>query len=264
MSKPGIIVLGGTGLIGTAVCECLARAGHAVVSVNSKNYASCVGARADVLINCNGNTFRYKASQDPQWDFAASVTTVEKSLFDFKVSRYFYISTIDVYDRLDDPVYNHEDAAINLRRLHPYAFHKWLGERLVEQFAGQPLILRTGTVLGPGVKKGPLFDLVQNEPLHISPDSKLSLIDTATIAEAIVGFVAAPPPHRVINLTGTGSVKLREPCAEVGLTWRLAPGAEQVEYHYPINNARLRGLFPVQTSHEMATRFLTNTLNKQI
>ena len=187
--------------------------------------------------------------------------TVEKSLFDFKFRRYIHVSTIDVYNNLSDPELNSEEAPLAPPRLHPYGFHRWLAERLVERFAREPLILRIGTVFGPGLKKGPLFDLLRNEPLHMALDSELSLIDTSTIAEAVASFVAVPPPHRLINLTGTGPAQLRALCAAAGLAWRLAPGAEQVIHRYNINNARLRELFPVRTSHEMAARFLADSLN---
>jgi nucleoside-diphosphate-sugar epimerase len=263
MNKPSIIILGGTGLIGAAVCERFRRDGHAVVAVDSKNYGRHTGAEADMLINCNGNSYRYKASQDPAWDFQASVATVEKSLFDFKFGRYFFISTVDVYDEPADSARNHEEAAIDPRRLPVYGFHKWLAERLVERSAAEPLILRTGTVVGPEMKKGPLFDLVQNEPLHMSVDSELSLVDTATVAEVIAAAVAVPPVHRIINLTGTGPARLCDLCAAIGLSWRLAPGAEQVVHRYHINNARLRELFPVRTSHAIGAECLAQALKKR-
>ncbi len=88
MLEASYIVLGGTGLIGSAVRAHLERQGELVISVNSKNYTDCLGAWAKVLINCNGNTFRYRANQDPRWDFEASVVSVERSLFDFRFDLY--------------------------------------------------------------------------------------------------------------------------------------------------------------------------------
>jgi len=260
MSRFDVIVVGGTGLIGAAVCERLERDGYSVRSVHSKNYTSCAGGRADVLINCNGNAHRYKAAENPRWDFDASVVSVERSLFDFEAERYIYISTVDVYNDLSDPAHNHEDATIHPTRLHPYGFHKWLAERLVERFAGNPLILRTATVIGPAVKKGPLFDLLRSEPLHMSPESELSFIDTATIAEVVTKFVADAPPQRILNLAGTGAARLQALGAEFGLECRVAKGAENVVYRYDINNASLREIFGVGTSHAMAAQLLASVL----
>jgi nucleoside-diphosphate-sugar epimerase len=260
MSDSTVIVLGGTGLIGSAVCERFQRAGSTVIAVNSRNYSSHVGVRAGLLINCNGNSYRYKANEDPRWDFEASVTSVEKSLFDFEVERYVHISTIDVYDDVSDPARNHEEASIDPSRLHPYGFHKWLAERLVERFAPEPLILRTATAIGPAVKKGPLYDLARREPLHMSPESELAFIDTATIAEVVLELVSNPPGRRIINLSGTGGARLQTLCSEFGLECRAAPGADQAVYRYNIDNARLRERFDVPTSHAMAAGMLASAL----
>jgi nucleoside-diphosphate-sugar epimerase len=264
MTKASIIVIGGTGLIGSAVCARLSRDGHKVLSINSKNYSEHIGIHTDVLVNCNGNSYRYKAAKDPRWDFEASVLSVEKSLFDFKYSRYFYVSTIDVYNDISDLSRTQEDAPIRPEQLHPYGFHKWLAERLVERFAANSLILRTGTVIGTEMKKGPLFDLTQNKPLHMSLESELSLIDSTTIADALAEFVSTPPSFRIVNLTGTGSARLRSVLAECGMSGREAPEAEQVMYRYRIDNARLRQLFTVPTSFEMGVRFLKSKFAKAL
>ncbi len=260
MSNFTVIVLGGTGLIGSSVCERLARDGAEVVAVHSRNYASHAGRRAEVLINCNGNSFRYKAAENPRWDFDASVVTVERSLFDFDVERYIYMSTVDVYNDVSDPSCNGEAAVIDAARLYPYAFHKWLAERLVERFAKWPLILRTGTVIGPASTKGPLFDLLQHEPLHMSVESELSFIDTATIADVVSTFVSNAPARRIINVTGSGPAKLHALCAEFSIDYRVAPQAEKIVYHYHVDNAALRESFDIATSYAMAARLLTDAL----
>jgi nucleoside-diphosphate-sugar epimerase len=260
MNTLSVIVLGGTGLVGSAVAAHLERLGCSVVSLHSRNYTSHVGASADVLINCNGNSIRFKAGQNPRWDFDASVLTVENSLFDFKARRYVFISTIDVYSEPGDPEQNHEDAIIDPQKLSPYAFHKWTSERLVERFGNEPLILRLGTVIGPGMKKGPLFDLLHGEPLHMSLESELSLIETATVAAALGTFLERPPKHRIINLTGTGSARLSDLCKSAALTPRLSPTAESTTYRYRLNTRRIETLYPIASSMEMAQRFLAGSL----
>ena len=100
MAHRSFIVIGGTGLFGSAVVAHLRGLGADVLALDSKKYGAAVGQTADVLVNCNGNTFRYKAIQDPPWDFQASVASVHRSLFDFRVELYIYLSTIDVYQVL--------------------------------------------------------------------------------------------------------------------------------------------------------------------
>lgn len=256
MTDSDIIVLGGTGLIGSAVREHFEGQGRSVVSVGSKDYPAKVGARATILINCNGNAVRYLAQKDPKWDFEASVVTVERSLLDFQYDLYIYISTVDVYNAPEDPARNHEGAAIRQTDLHPYAFHKWVAERLVERFASRWVIARVGTVIGPGLKKNPVYDMLNGHPLHMSLDSELSLIDTPTIARCLEAIVGTRPEREIFNVAATGALKLRDLQQRIGTAVSLAPGAETQTYRYNINNAKMARLMPLPTSWEAVTAFL--------
>jgi nucleoside-diphosphate-sugar epimerase len=260
VSKRSFIVIGGTGLIGSAVVSHLRELGADVLALDSKNYAEAVGQTADVLVNCNGNTYRFRANQDPMWDFQASVASVERSLLDFRVGLYIYISTIDVYDVLNDPARNREDAPIDLKELDTYGFHKWIAERIVDKFAPRAVIFRCGTAIGPGLKKGPLFDLLNGRPLFMSLESTLSLIETRMVAEAVRVIVDEWPSHAIINLTGTGPAKLAELAAAADAPVRVAPGAELKVHCYHINNSRLRTMIPVPSSLEAGQRFIAQAL----
>jgi len=251
------IVLGGTGLIGSALCAHLRQEGRSVVSVTSANYDVHRGAAADVIVNCNGNSYRYRANRDPRWDFTASVTSVEQSLFDFGFDLYVYISTVDVYDHRDDPGCNHEAVAIDPTGLDAYGFHKWLAERLVERFARKSLILRVGTAVGPGLKKGPIYDILAGNPLRMSLDSELTLIDTPTVARAVTTLAVSAPSREIFNVTGTGPVRLQDLEARVPGRITVAPEAEATRYRYHINNERIRSVLPVPTSREVAEGFLS-------
>lgn len=261
MRDTAYLVLGGTGLIGSAVCAHLRAQGLPFLSVNSANYAEYVGTRADVVVNCNGNTFRYRARQEPVWDLEKSVVTVERSLFDFRSALYVYLSTVDVYDVADDPGRNHEGAAIDPARLDVYGFHKWVAERVVERFAERSIILRLGTVLGEGLRKGPVFDLLMGQPLHMSLNSELTLIDTATIVKVMRAIIATHPRRDVINLTGTGGARLSDLQRSAGVEPRLAPGAELMTYRYHISNAKIAGLVPMPSSLQVAQDFISAHLN---
>ncbi|MBM3820407.1 MAG: NAD(P)-dependent oxidoreductase [Acidimicrobiia bacterium] len=253
------LVLGSTGLVGSAVAAHLQAAGRSVVGVHSRNYAASIGASARVLVNCNGNSYRYKAEQDPAWDFDASVRSVVRSLVDFRFDLYIYLSTIDVYGVLDDPARNAEDASIVPERLPPYAFHKWLAERCVERSARRYAILRVATVVGPGLKKNPVFDLLHDRSLFLSPDSTLSLIDTDTVAEVVAAIGSADAPSQILNVAPCGSVSVHEVAARMGVTPRLADGGSDIVYRYDINNRRIQRLLPMPTAHQVVERFVEGT-----
>lgn len=250
------IVLGSGGLVGSAVRTALERDGWRVSSIGRDNYDSHVGAAANALVNCNGNTYRFKAAADPAWDFDASVSTVVRSLFDFKVDMYVYISTIDVYNDRSLRTSTGEDAIIEPRTLEPYAFHKWLAERVVERHARSSRILRCGTVIGPGLRKGPLFDLLSDKPVYMTTESRLSLIDMATIARVVVAAVRGEVPHDIVNVTGTGNVTLLELARMANVEPRLASDAHRATYHYDIENTRLSSRWPTDSSRAIAARFI--------
>ena len=168
MQKVDVIVIGATGLIGTSVCQFLKNKGYTPIEIHSKIYENYVGCQARVLINCNGSSYRYHAKQNPKFDFDANVQSVKNTLFDFDYELYVYCSTVDVYPRTDSYLQTEESTPIAPSVLHPYGFHKWLAERLIEKYAENFLILRLGTVIGPNLKRGPIFDILYSKYLYLS------------------------------------------------------------------------------------------------
>lgn len=250
------IVLGSTGLIGSVVRTAFEAEGYEVVAVHSADYDEHTGARADVLVNCNGNTYRYKAATNPRWDFEASVATVARSLFDFGVECYIHISTVEVYNEKGDPGSTREDAVIEPQDLGVYAFHKWIAERLVERHVGRSAILRCGTVVGPALKKGPVYDILNRQPIHMTPDSRLSLVDAATIARAALAAADGRLTDHLLNVTGTGSVSLGELGRLAGVPLCFAADGRSTTHRYDINTERLRRVLPVASSRSIAAEFI--------
>ncbi len=72
-----------------------------------------IGRSAAILINASTNSRKYLADQDWQADFEASVASVVRTLRDFSVDLYVLLSSVDVYNVLDDPAQNGEDARID-------------------------------------------------------------------------------------------------------------------------------------------------------
>lgn len=256
------IVIGSTGLIGSEICRQVREKGFEVLGIHSSNYEEYVGHCADVLVNCNGNTYRYRANQDPKWDFQASVESVQRSLLDFKVDLYVYLSTIDVYSNREDPACNHEAAEIQVGGLDVYGFHKWVAERLVEKYASRHLIFRCGTALGPALKKGPIYDLLNNQPLHMSLDSTLSLIDTDLIVKMLLTLVAADVKDQIVNVTGTSPACLRDLQEQAALPATFVEGAENVLYAYNINNEKFNTWMDVPESAEIGRTFIRKKLSE--
>ena len=204
------LVLGGKGFVGRAIVEGAHRNGYAVVVVDKDNYEAARGTACDLLINANGNSKKFLARENPSLEFDLSVRSVQYSIHDFPAKRYVHLSTMDVYPDVSDPNLNHEEITIDTSRQSPYGFHKYLAEQLVRHYANNWLIFRMAGFVGQGLWKNPIFDLLNNIPLRVHPDSKYQYLNTRDLAGAIFEIVQKSFSHEVFNITGQGVISLRE------------------------------------------------------
>ncbi|MCX7847717.1 MAG: NAD-dependent epimerase/dehydratase family protein, partial [bacterium] len=248
-----IIVLGARGFVGSAVYGVLS-AGAECVGVDVDNYEAYRGQRCEVLVNVNGNSKKYLAAQDPALEFDLSVRSVVRSIFDFPAERYVYISTVDVYTDFASAQLTVEDAEIDVARQSPYGFHKWLAEQYVRKHARGWLILRLGGMVGRGLRKGPIYDLLHDVPLRVHLDSRYQYIPTRTVGEVIRHLLMRGVEQEVYNVCGTGTVSLREVRDWLGKSGQ--ENEELVREHYEINNSKLRAVYPVPETQASVKAFL--------
>jgi nucleoside-diphosphate-sugar epimerase len=209
MKKYDVIVLGGNGFLGSEFVKFLTNKKLKVLSLNSKNYKLFKGSFAKLIINANGNTFRYKANKNPKWDFKKSFLSVCKSVHDFKYNFYIFISSVDVYDNKNDKKNNTEESYIKNLNLDFYAFHKWIAERYIEKYTKNYLIFRLGTLIGPNMKKGPFHDVIKNNSLYMSLDSKLTIISKSSAVNLIFKIFKLKKKNQIFNITSSNSFLLK-------------------------------------------------------
>lgn len=256
MYNADYIIIGGNGLVGKSMVDKLRANKYDVISVDIDNYKDCIGKKAKVLINANGNTYRFKANNKPHWDFNYSVQSVLDTFKDFNCELYLYVSTVDVYNDLSNPSNNTEKAIIDPTTLDYYGFHKWLSERLVQKYCSKSIILRLGTVLGENMKKGPLYDLLNNNPLHMSYDSKLTFIDINILSSVLLGLLKMKECNQIYNVTGKGYVELNYLKDKFSLKSPVDKSSQNKIYKYNINNQKLDSIFGISTSKEIAENFI--------
>lgn len=253
MPRSDAVLIGHRGFIGSAIADHLESRGVRHVRVGRDNYEDMRGHEADLVINAAGSSDRRRARSDPHADFAANVAATMASLFDFRCDRYVLISSVTVYPDMSDPDATHEAAEIDAGRLEPYGYHKYLAESLVRRYASSWLILRLGPLVGPGLRKNPLYDLVAQRTLFVSPRSSYSYIDTRTVA-AIVWDLRAHS-NEIFNVCGLGYVGLDQVARELSIP--LPDNLLRLpEEHVHINNEKLGGVLTVPTSMEAIRRFV--------
>lgn len=211
-----ILVLGARGFVGSAFRAACAEAGIDCRGVDLDDYEAARGARCDILVNADGNSRKYLAEEDPARDFRLSVLSVMDSFFDFSFRRYVYISSVAVYDDHADPRRNAEDATIVAAAQSRYGFHKSLAEDLVRKYCPDWLILRLGGMVGEGMRKGPVHDILTGDALRLGTASRFQFINTADVARIALRMLDDGCSREVFNVCGRGTVTLREVQEMVG------------------------------------------------
>lgn len=226
-----------------------------ITPITKKNYHLHSGRYFDIVINANGNSKRFWANQNPSEDFVKSTLSVYKSIFDFPCSFYIYISSSDVYENHTDPRFTKEEQEINPENLQPYGFNKYLNELIIEKYAKKFLILRSSMVLGKKLKKGPIYDIINNVPLFIKLKTRLQLITTRAVAEIIEIVLDKGLTNETINIGGVGTFTFTKIRRYFDRDLHILPKAEVQIYEMNVN--KIKNLYPfLKTSEEYLQEFL--------
>ena len=250
-----VFVLGGTGFVGAAFVRQCQKLGHAGTVIHSQNYAAFKGRSCELLVNANGNSKKFVATEKPEEDFRASVVSVMDSLRDFACRDYLYLSSVDVYADPSNPETTGEDTVLDPAHQSNYGLHKTEAERLVRHYAPRWLILRLGGMLGPGLKKNPVFDLLHDVPLRVDEASEYQYIPVDLVAELALQLADLGRWSEIFNVCGVGTVRLREIREWLGRERPDATGTGPCQ-KYEIATAKLAGLMTLPTSRDTARAYV--------
>lgn len=204
------IVIGANGFVGSAFVRYLKTQGVNVTEVTRQNYAELAGRTSDVVIEAGCNSKKYLADQEPSREFDLSVAHRLRSLLDFPADLHVHISSVDVYHDLASAETTHEAVVIDLARTSRYGLHKLLAEDLVHHYAQKWLIIRLAGMVGPGLKKNPVYDILYNHSLRIHPDSQYQFMSTDAVAQTVWYLVNKGCRNEVFNVCGQGLISPSE------------------------------------------------------
>jgi nucleoside-diphosphate-sugar epimerase len=224
-----VVVLGARGFVGSAFVRLLNARGVDCVSVDRSGYAEAPRHGADVLINAAGNSAKYIADRDPVADFEQTVSLTLRAASDFRPGLYVLVSSVDVYPRLWHPEWTRESSVITPLEASVYGFHKRLAELSVQRHAGKWLIPRLAGMVGPGLRKNPVYDVLHGEPLRIHPDSQYQFMTTDDAAAAVWELIAANVDNEIYNVCGRGVMSPREIAELAGRPLHVHPEAARAE-----------------------------------
>jgi nucleoside-diphosphate-sugar epimerase len=123
-----------------------------------------------------------------------------------------------------------------------YGLSKYLAERVVQKYCSRWLILRLNGVVGPHMKKGPVYDILKSDRLWLNAESQFQFLHTSYISRFIRHAIGR---NEIYNLTGPDSVSLLE-C--MNLLGRQVPSNNDPPIRHRIDVSKAGKLMPLPPS----------------
>ncbi len=202
-----IVLIGSNGFVGSAFRRLLEAKGGELVCVTRQNYAEHAGTSADVVIEAACNSKKFFAEEKPFEEFDTSVGHRFRTLRDFPAPVHLHISSVDVYEDLTSPATTGEDTKIAPENCTYYGLHKLMSEDLVRKYAREWLIVRLAGMVGPGLRKNPVYDILNGQPLRIHPESRYQFLATDEAARISWDLLESGVRSDVLNVCGAGTVR---------------------------------------------------------
>ena len=252
-----VVVIGAQGFVGSAFCRFLAsRSGIDLLPITRDNYEQERGLAREVVIDASGNSKKYLADEDPLRDFDLSVTHRLKTLLDYPARCHVHISSVDVYPDLTRTETTRESQPVDRTLQSLYGFHKMLAEDVVRRHAANWLIIRLAGMVGPGLRKNPVYDVLNRKPLRIHPDSKYQFMHTDQVAKTCWMLFERGVRQHEVNVCGRGHISPREISVMAGrpLDLSLLPEGTLPRV-VDANVARLSGYSPIPETRDTVREF---------
>jgi nucleoside-diphosphate-sugar epimerase len=138
-----------------------------------------------------------------------------------------------------------------------YGFHKQIAEWCVRRHSASWLIVRLAGMVGPGLRKNPVFDILNDQPLRISPESRYQFMSTDDAAEITWQLVGHGVRDTVWNVCGDGLISPREIADIIGRRITVHPEAEHAAPRIvDVNIERISRIRPIPATRSTIERFL--------
>lgn len=206
---------------------------------------------------------KWWANQNPEQD-RLEVDTLIQACKQISCNGYFILfSTVDVYD----PPLGVDERCQPSEKNHPYGRHRFMLEQSIhELFGGHARIIRLPALVGHGLKKNVIYDLLHNNNIEqINPNSAFqwfnlkhlpSMIDRVKHleSEAVLNVASEPLATSLILDTWFSEVKerLNWDAAPTGYDVRTVHGQEGRPYIYSsadVLNLHLRPYIEAKRKH---------------
>lgn len=201
-----VALIGYEGFVGSAIFKIFSSDKNVeITGINRKNFESYFGKKFDLLIESGCNSKKYLADDDPVNELEQSVVHRLITLTKFNADFHIHISSVDVYEDLSRKELTTEDSII-ITSSSNYGSHKLLAESLVQHYADNWLIFRLSGMIGSGLRKNPVFDILNNSELYINQHSQYQYISTSFVANTIYKIYKLGINNEIFNVAGKGLI----------------------------------------------------------
>ncbi|MFC1735409.1 NAD-dependent epimerase/dehydratase family protein [Candidatus Hydrogenedentota bacterium] len=254
-----IYIVGGRGLVGSGLVRYAEHKALEFRVIQRENKHEFLGTSCDVLVYAAGNPFKYKAAEDPYFDFQESLSSVAEYVHGLDHCVFAHISSVDVYSDTSSYETTAESAVIDVNRLSPYGYHKYLAEGYVRRFCSSHLIFRLPGLVGPGLKKNPAYDFMHSEKqVMISAESRLNFIHTDIVAESIFSIIDKSLTGETFNLGSRDEIRIGDIKDVVGFDSDYTVEAGNYLQTYRFNCDKIQDFCKLPTSEESLAAYATD------
>lgn len=152
-------LIGSTGFIGSTLLKQTIFSGL----YHSTDIGNIDGQSLDVVICAGAPAYKWIANQDPSSDLR-KIDNLISHLKTITCKKFILISTVDVFKR---PMCVNEETFVDEENLDAYGQHRRLLEKFVEKNFNDYLIIRLPGLVGPGLRKNAIFDLLNDNNVHL-------------------------------------------------------------------------------------------------
>lgn len=150
-------LVGFSGFVGGLLCK------QATFSdfYRSTNIADIQGREFDTVVCAGAPAQKWLANKDPDND-RRNIDTLIEHLKSIRCRMFILISTVDVFQT---PIGVDEQTPVEESGLHAYGLNRRRLEKCVEDYFPEHLIVRLPGLVGPGLRKNVIYDLLHNNNL---------------------------------------------------------------------------------------------------
>ena len=191
-----IALYGSKGFVGSEILKSLKEREYNVFEVTRENFESSLGKEFDYVINSAMPGARFKAEQNPNWDFKETVEKTSKIFYGVKFQKFIQISSMAARCQLEGV----------------YGKNKLAAESIVND--GKSLIVRLGPMFGPTLKKGVLIDMLKGSTVYVGGNSRYAFAPLKFVADWIAKNLDR---NGIWEVGAKNSISLKDLVDELGL-----------------------------------------------